>query len=743
MLSYEYAPISSTRSFRLVNLLPLDISTSPPTLRLAILEHSLDSTLHYDALSYNWAVAPNQTPDRPVTISTPSGPCQLLIHKPLETALLHLATATSMPHPIFIDQICINQRDSADKAAQVPLMGAIYTGSARVLVWVGPATPASDDYFRFVRHLNASAPLARIVQLPVDEFLPIYNAIEDPSLHVAPAVAADRDAVLALIQAHPDFPLDSAVDVMARPWFTRIWTVQELCLPQEAVFVCGSEAVCITCFRAGMLFYSMHNAWWLRNIKGDVSAELVDRRHELFKLNESAIRMFRERRVIHGDVDKSDLFDVVVKYNLDSRDVKIGATMAEDRVFGLMGLAREEEIWKGVRVRYGDGVGVYTEFAGLMAARRADLLLFSQFPKRMPGLPSWVPDWTAELRVPHGYVGLGEPAFKAGGRGAAACRVDPVSKCLVVDGIILDWIHAIGMRAIKVVEENRPGEGVDYVGTRHFFDEIDEFVQWAANIPASLLHGRDADQLAQTAIRLSDFGLTEKHLSKEMPTEAVAKTLHDVHEHVSKWGQVLINTERTVQSHYLGNAFRTVTLHPWYWAPPNEIDLLRRCAVDPRKAGKSWIRAAFLVVRDVAGVLGSSALMNLVTWYIDFRRRSRGYNFEGATAYQKASVNRFGLDVEMVYNEHMTAYRYSLARNAGQRVYITSQGFVGLCPVNAKVGDAVAVVLGGSVPHILRQRGGRGPDERWQYIGGTYCDGIMEGELVGSPSRRVEELHLE
>ncbi|KAM0271384.1 hypothetical protein ACHAQH_009131 [Verticillium albo-atrum] len=742
MEPYQYSPITAPKTFRLVRLLPTDTSTSPPTIKITITETSLIDPIPYDSLSYSWAVGPNDKPNRMVIVSSPSGPDtrQLFIHEPLEAAILQLATATSTPRPIFIDQICINQLSPADKATQVPLMGAIYTHSTRVIVWLGLSTPTSDDYFRFMRRINTSAPLARIIQMAGKEFLSLYDAIAEPSQPCDPALVSDRDAMLALIEANPEYPLQSAIDFMSRPWFSRLWIIQEVCLGQDAIFLCGKEAICVTCFRATMIFFTMHNARWIRTVKGDIPIRLVNQREHVFLLNAPIIRLFQERKAIHGGAGKGDLFDVVAKYNVNNRGPKIGATMPEDRIFGLMGLARKEEVWKRVRVRYGDTVGVYTDFAGLMAARRTDLLLYSQFPKNIPGLPSWVPDWSAEMRVPHGYAGLGKPVFSAGGSGETAPRIDPTSGSLVLEGIIVDRISQIGIRTLQIEESRHATEGVDYITAKLFFDETEEFVETAAKLPTSPFRNLDPDRLAQAAIRLSDFGLTEKLLLNDLAPDVAAKTLRSVREEVKKTGQMLINARVAAQVNSLGSLLQDLACTSWYWAPPNELEMLRSCAVAPREALATWVRGARLAAMDLASAICVSTPLALAIQWLAIRKRFRGMNFEGVTPSQTAALQRFGLDEALLRSEEMRDYRDHLLRNVGNRLYMTRQGFVGLCPPQAVAGDAVAVVLGGSVPHILRPRGAVG---RWEYIGEAYCEGFMDGEMLKQPGQKVEEIHLE
>jgi hypothetical protein len=39
---------------------------------------------------------------------------------------------------LWIDQICINQEDNAEKESQVGLMGRVYSSASQVIVWLGP-----------------------------------------------------------------------------------------------------------------------------------------------------------------------------------------------------------------------------------------------------------------------------------------------------------------------------------------------------------------------------------------------------------------------------------------------------------------------------------------------------------------------------------------------------------------------------------------------------------------------------
>jgi len=75
---------------------------------------------------------------------------------------------------------------------------------------------------------------------------------------------------------------------------------------------------------------------------------------------------------------------------------------------------------------------------------------------------------------------------------------------------------------------------------------------------------------------------------------------------------------------------------------------------------------------------------------------------------------------------------------SGRRMFITSQGYIGLGPEHTRCGDQVAVLLGGSTPFMLREAGSTAAGEaQWSLLGDCYVHGCMDGELV--EGQRVED----
>jgi hypothetical protein len=71
-----------------------------------------------------------------------------------------------------------------------------------------------------------------------------------------------------------------------------------------------------------------------------------------------------------------------------------------------------------------------------------------------------------------------------------------------------------------------------------------------------------------------------------------------------------------------------------------------------------------------------------------------------------------------------------------RRGAVTRGGSIGLVPINARVGDVVAVFTGGRVPIILRPEAGH-----FTVVGDAYVYGIMDGEAM-QDAKELEWIEL-
>ncbi|KAK1753212.1 HET-6OR heterokaryon incompatibility protein (het-6OR allele) [Echria macrotheca] len=74
-------------------------------------------------------------------------------------------------------------------------------------------------------------------------------------------------------------------------------------------------------------------------------------------------------------------------------------------------------------------------------------------------------------------------------------------------------------------------------------------------------------------------------------------------------------------------------------------------------------------------------------------------------------------------------YRESMTIMKGKRPFSTKEGYLGMGPAEAEVGDAVVIFCGGRVPFVLRPRDG-GCENMFAFVGEAYCDGVMDGEML-------------
>ena len=107
---------------------------------------------------------------------------------------------------LWIDAVCINQRDLTEKNAQVQQMGKIYRQAPRLRIWLGPSTADMHLAMEYLGRVDEDESLAEDgPQFIVKDLSQELN--EDP--------AKIRTAVL---------------ELLGRSWFEWVWIVQEIAL---------------------------------------------------------------------------------------------------------------------------------------------------------------------------------------------------------------------------------------------------------------------------------------------------------------------------------------------------------------------------------------------------------------------------------------------------------------------------------------------------------------------------------
>ncbi|OCK78370.1 HET-domain-containing protein [Lepidopterella palustris CBS 459.81] len=217
MATYPYRLLRDNE-IRLLEYLPT------PNLSYRLVHVDLNSNPRYAALSYTWGYQ-----NSPVPISVDSH--QLRIQQNLHDALHRLRHDEKARH-LWVDAICINQRNEVEKNQQIRKMGNIYENAQAVLVWLG--NPQNADLARlafekintldkmYSSHLLKAnrwtfRPLSSKPK-PLETFL---ESISPPSREVWDAPGSSTHRAWQGISM-----------VLTTHWWSRTWVCQEATVPE-------------------------------------------------------------------------------------------------------------------------------------------------------------------------------------------------------------------------------------------------------------------------------------------------------------------------------------------------------------------------------------------------------------------------------------------------------------------------------------------------------------------------------
>lgn len=125
---------------------------------------------------------------------------------------------------VWIDAICLDQGNAIEKATQVPLIGKIYGNAAHTLVWLGDEADTSTLGMK-----NLNSPARALSDLNTRKFIIDVLDIRR-SLHTEDL--PQHDALVWL----------SLRELLSRPWFFMLWTLQETVLCRDSIILCGNES---------------------------------------------------------------------------------------------------------------------------------------------------------------------------------------------------------------------------------------------------------------------------------------------------------------------------------------------------------------------------------------------------------------------------------------------------------------------------------------------------------------------
>ncbi|KAH8589583.1 heterokaryon incompatibility protein-domain-containing protein [Bisporella sp. PMI_857] len=346
---------------RLFRLEPRNISnTQDPNQPLVrgVLEHyRLADCPRYNALSYCWG---SDTNSRPISVNGEV----IIVHSNLETALRKLQSFRG-DMILWVDRLCINQKDDDEKTAQVQKMKHIYTEASLVFSWLGEAADNSD--------------------LIMDHFRIIGEDIFPGSRGMLETVGQLDQIVLAYKTAESRRALSNAFKRFCqRPYWQRLWIIQEFGVGQEVIIACGDHAI-TEIIEAVVQTYCVAKPSFVQGV-----ITIRNRYHDVESRSGNCfLRVLVTSLVLEEDHNQPK------------------STDPRDRVFATLGLANDAEEFPMFPDYQHDWQYVYTELAKAFLRRGdIDILSFCQFTEVNPRLvgneklPSWVPDWNLKIKAP-------------------------------------------------------------------------------------------------------------------------------------------------------------------------------------------------------------------------------------------------------------------------------------------------------------------------------------------------------
>ncbi|KAF2422415.1 HET-domain-containing protein [Tothia fuscella] len=254
---------------------------------------------------------------------------------------------------LWIDQLCIDQRNIPERNQQVELMGAIYLACENCLVW-----------------LEEEAPLDNITRI----------LLEEGESH-GDVFTGDFDRIQSLNLSPTDSAWKRAFQLIRNPYFGRAWIVQEVLLPKVSLAIFGTDLIPFTRLAVGLHAFGAacietllpNSEWPISTLFGTA----------FYYIQNKIERQYQE--------------------TLSEMTWCSQATDPRDLVYAFLGLKGDDDI--DIQPDYAASVDeVYTRVAMAFIKGTHSLGMFrslSQYQEQIEIalLPSWVPDWRTNTYI--------------------------------------------------------------------------------------------------------------------------------------------------------------------------------------------------------------------------------------------------------------------------------------------------------------------------------------------------------
>lgn len=303
----------------------------------------------------------------------------------------------------WVDALCINQADTQEKARQIPRMREIYGYTMQVLAWLGE-NPIEDD----------------------------SSLIRATDYHSRRAVSGLNGGFygnkLRLHLLREEGCVQAVERLLQRPWFTRVWVIQEVTLPQrEVVLVAGRHQYSLD---------HMDKLYWAVDYDHSLPHPVIGATRLYRQLNDEehwerpALAMAKSERVDPRATAFSIRF-AKVQASLKT----LVASIKHDYLYAILGLCSSvpDTLIPDYRKPF---PVVYREYARFLFGSTGDLAALIRKGRDLDqSVPSWVPDFaSASLLSAHHLsldgISMDCPTFSSDGLKLHILAVD-LGRCVL------------------------------------------------------------------------------------------------------------------------------------------------------------------------------------------------------------------------------------------------------------------------------------------------------------------------
>ena len=364
--NYQYSPLpSNDRTIRLLCIPPANHFLDPLVCQMH--QVRLIDKPKYAALSYAWG-APIF--DHHVICNGR----RLAITAHLDAALRRFRTTTWWM--LWVDALCIDQTNIPERNHQVSIMKHVYSQASRTFIYLGESSLLEEEALQLMISLTQLAKLlAKSSLAELEDMKPLDVATSrarDAAIRFIglknagfPGTRTRTTDLLSAGLPHPQHPAWKAMQaLLSRPWFSRIWIIQEIVLSSDVVVMLGiyhfSWKLVTDCVYA---YLELGLGFWHATLPQDptVVQSFVNSKTSVLGL--LRVENDSQRRFI----------------KLLSSFRKCHSSDLRDKVYALLGLADDQPAHRMVTIDYSKSVeAVYLECAELLVKNGDSMEMLDQ-----------------------------------------------------------------------------------------------------------------------------------------------------------------------------------------------------------------------------------------------------------------------------------------------------------------------------------------------------------------------------